>query len=105
MFDLLRSIAAGFGGKLKESPEARKLVWVLIVALFFSGCCIFFIAYVSYSRYLAIAGFLPGAEVVAMFFTIDIAISRACPGKQLWTMKPMAIGIALAMIEMEISSL
>jgi len=74
MFDLLRSIAAGFGGKLKESPEARRLVWVLIVALFFSGCCIFFIAYVSYSRYRSIAGFLPGADLVAMSFTAGIAL-------------------------------
>ena len=74
MFDLIRSIAAGFGGRLKESPEARKLVWVLIVALFFSGCCIFFIAYVSYTRYRAVAGFLPGADVVAISFTIGIAL-------------------------------
>ena len=74
MFDLIRSIAAGFGGRLKESPEARKLVWVLIVALFFSGCCIFFIAYVSFTRYRAVAGFLPGADVVAMSFTIGIAL-------------------------------
>jgi hypothetical protein len=79
MFDLVRSIAAGFGGRLKESPEARKLVWVLIVALFhsgqvFSGCCIFFIAYVSFTRYRAVAGFLPGADIVAISFTIGIAL-------------------------------
>ena len=74
MFDLIRSIAAGFGGRLKDSPEARKLIWLLIVALFFSGCCVFFIAYVSYTRYRAISGFLPGADVVAFSFTTGIAL-------------------------------
>ena len=74
MFDLIHSIAAGFGGKLKDSPEARKLIWLLIVALFFSCCCIFFIAYVSYTRYRAISGFLPGADVVAFSFTTGIAL-------------------------------
>ena len=73
MFDLIHSIAAGFGGRLKDSPEARKLIWLLIVALFFS-CCVFFIAYVSYTRYRAISGFLPGADVVAFSFTTGIAL-------------------------------
>ena len=74
MFDLIHSIAAGFGGKLKDFPEARKLIWLLIVALFFSSCCVFFIAYVSYTRYRAVAGFLPGADAVALCFTAGIAL-------------------------------
>ena len=74
MFDLIRSIFAAFAGKLRAFPEARKLVWPMIIALFFSGCCIGFVAYVSYSRYLDMAGFLPGAPTIALCFTVGIAL-------------------------------
>ena len=74
MFELFHSVAAAFGGRLSEAPEARKLVWLMLVTLFFGGCCVFFVAYVSYSRYRAVAGFLPGADVVALCFTAGIAL-------------------------------
>lgn len=74
MFDLIRSVAAGFGGKLKHHPEARKLVWPLLVTLFFSAFCVAFIAFVSYSRYRDLAGFLPYASTVALCFTVGIAL-------------------------------
>jgi hypothetical protein len=32
------------------------------------------VAYVSYSRYRAVAGFLPGADGVALCFTVGIAL-------------------------------
>ncbi len=74
MFELFKSVAAAFGGRLSEAPEARKLVWLMLVTLFFSACCVFFVAYVSYSRYRAVAGFLPGADGVALCFTAGIAL-------------------------------
>jgi hypothetical protein len=74
MFELFKSVAAAFGGRLSEAPEARKLVWLMLVTLFFGGCCVFFVAYVSYSRYRAVAGFLPGADGVAICFTVGIAL-------------------------------
>lgn len=73
MFDVWKSIFAGFTGKLKSHPEARRLVWLLIITGFFSLCCVFFAAYVSFSRYRDLAGILPGADLVAICFTIGIA--------------------------------
>ena len=73
MFDIWKSIFAGFSGKLKDHQDARKLVWLLIITGFFSLCCVFFAAYVSFSRYRDLAGILPGADAVAICFTIGIA--------------------------------
>lgn len=73
MFDTWKSIFAGFSGKLKDYSEARKLVWLLIITGFFSLCCVFFAAYVSFSRYRDLAGILPGADIVAICFTVGIA--------------------------------
>jgi len=74
MFDFWKNVFKGFGGKLKHNEEARTSVWLLIVVGFFSLCCIFFAAYVSYTRYLDLIGFIEGAQIVAMCFTVGIAL-------------------------------
>lgn len=73
MFDIIKAIIWGFSGKFSDHPQARKSVWILLITGFFSLCCLFFAAYVSFSRYVDLTGFLPGAGKVAFAFTLGVA--------------------------------
>lgn len=75
MFDGLKFIGLAFSGAYKDHPEGRKLIWPHLVVVFFSLCCLVFIAYVSYSRYRdLVTNLLPYPGIIAFCFTSAIAL-------------------------------
>lgn len=73
MIDTLKLIIAGIAGKLDHDSAARKSIWLLASTAFFTICCTVFAAYVSFSRYQEVAGFLPGSWIAAIAITIGIS--------------------------------
>lgn len=73
MFDTLRCLWAGFSGQLRGYGEARKLIWLLLIAFIAGWLAAAFAAWVSFPSYRAMISFLPGATVIAWGFTLSIA--------------------------------
>jgi len=75
MFDGLRFVGLAFNGDYRDHEEGRKLIWPHLVVIFFSLCCLVFVAYVSFSRYKdLVSTLLPYPEYVALCFTAAIAL-------------------------------
>lgn len=73
MFDTIKALFAGFTGRLEPFPEARRLVWLLLVTFGFGWLAAAFAAWVSYPAYRALIEYLPGAARIAAAFTGGVA--------------------------------
>ena len=73
MFDTLKSLWSAFSGKLRETRQARKLVWLLLVVFLFGWVCVVYAAWGSFPSYHAMIAFQPFAEGLALTFTVGIA--------------------------------
>lgn len=73
MFDTLKSLWVGFSGSLGNHGEARKLVWLLLVAFLAGWLATVFAAWISYPSYYATINYLPAAKIIGWAFTLGIA--------------------------------
>ena len=73
MFDTLKSLWVGFSGSLGEHGEARKLVWLLLVAFLAGWLAAVFAAWISYPSYYSTISYLPKAQIIGWAFTLGIA--------------------------------
>lgn len=105
MFDIFKSIFGAFVGRVKHDPEARKLVWIIILLSFLTLGISIFTAYVSYQRYLDFIHNLPNAETAAWVLTGGIAAAMlvitgtlALFTVELWIKKESRISYQAAII-------
>ena len=73
MFDTLKSLWVGFSGSLGSHGEARKLVWLLLVAFLAGWLATIFAAWISYPSYYSTISYLPKAQIIGWAFTLGIA--------------------------------
>lgn len=74
MFDTLKSIWAGLAGRLNAHPEARRLVWPLLIVYLFGWLATAFVVWVAQPTYLSLLTSLPGSEHMAWAFSIGLAL-------------------------------
>jgi hypothetical protein len=73
MFDTLKILWLGASGALKHHKEARKLVWLLLVAFVFGWMTTAFAAWISFPSYRSLVDYLPAASTIAALFTGGVA--------------------------------
>lgn len=73
MFDTLKALWLGFSGSLSQYGEARRLVWLLLVAFLAGWLATIFAAWISFPSYYSTISYLPGALVIGWAFTLGIA--------------------------------
>lgn len=73
MFDTIKALWAGFSGGLKEFGEARKMVWSLLFTFLAGWLATAFAGWISYPSYRSFIAYLPGADLIALFFTAGVA--------------------------------
>lgn len=73
MFDTLKCLFAGFAGQLKAAGEARRLVWLLLFTFLAGWLATAFAGWISWPSYRGSIAYLPGADLIATFFTGGIA--------------------------------
>lgn len=74
MFDTLKCIFSGLTGGLRDTREARKLVWLLTITFVAGLLATAFAAWVSYPAYRGMVQYLPGSEIIAISFTAGVAL-------------------------------
>jgi hypothetical protein len=73
MFDTLKALWLGFSGSLSGYGEARRLVWLLLVAFLAGWLATVFAAWISFPSYYSTISYLPGSMVIGWAFTLGIA--------------------------------
>ena len=73
MFDTIKSLWSGFSGSLRQTTEARTLVWLLLITFIAGWVFVAFAGWISFPSYRAAISYLPGADLIAMFFTCGVA--------------------------------